>query len=129
MSDYNNIREDEYERKLEKSNEARDAAIEFHTENWMTAVTQSVEKSQGAFRDVIDHSKSMIGQERVKRPANSIDVFVEELQNLDFMERAAKILIDLHAKLDGFNNEPINQLFDDMAQNYADYKYENSIKD
>ena len=42
MSDYNNIREDEYERKLEASNEARDAAIDYHAENWITAVTKSV---------------------------------------------------------------------------------------
>jgi hypothetical protein len=127
MSDYDNTREDDYERKLEASNEARDAAMEFHAENWLTAVTQSVEKSQGAFRDVIDHSKSMIEGGRVKRPANSIDVFIEELQNLDFMERAAKILIDF--KSGALPRYELDELFDDMAANYAEYKYEQNRED
>ena len=133
MSDYNNIREDEYERKLEASNEARDAAIDYHAENWITAVTKSVEKSNGTFDDVTDyeavkklHFGELLSKSYPKRPANSVDVFIEELHNLDFMERAARILIDMHQT--GGRGD-IEQLFDDMAQNYADYKYENNRED
>lgn len=128
MSDYDVLREDEYERKLEASNEARDAAIEFHADNWLTAVTQSVEKSNGSFPDVSEYVGKNFNFERVYRPANSVDVFVEELNNLDFMQRAARILIDLHSKRNSqnFTLTTIGQLFDDMAQSYADNQYEQS---
>ena len=128
MSDYDNLREEEYERRLEASNEARDAAMEFHRENWLTAVTQSVEKSNGSFPDVSEYVGKNFDLKRVYRPANSVDVFVEELNNLDFMERAAKILIDIKNG-SGVHMELFDQLFDDMAENYADYKYENNRED
>ena len=135
MSDHDNLREDEYERKLEASNEARDAAIDYHAENWMTAVTKSVEKSNGTFDDVTDYEavkklefSELLSKPYPKHPANSVDVFIEELHNLDFMERAARILIDYnHGK--SFTQDAVAVLFKDMAANYADYKYENSIKD
>ena len=135
MSDYNNIREDEYERKLEASNEARDAAIDYHAENWITAVTKSVEKSNGTFDDVTDYEavkklgfRELLSKSYPKRPANSVDVFIEELHNLDFMERAAAILINIQTN----NANPqaeVSQLFQDMSANYADYKYENNRED
>lgn len=134
MSDFDNIREDEYERKLEASNEVRDTAIDFHAENWMTAVTKSVEKSHGSFADVTDYEavkkswfNELISKPYPKRPANSVDVFIEELHNLDFMERAARIFIALYKVKD--TNLIVAKLFDDMAANYADYQYENNLKD
>ena len=136
MSDYDNLREDEYERKLEASNEARDAAINFHADNWMTAVTKSVEKSNGTFDDVTDYEAVkklnftyLTGAPYPKRPANSVDVFIEELHNLDFMERAARILIDLNTQLGGLDDSPIGQLFDDMARSYGEYQYDKNLKD
>lgn len=126
MTDYNNLMEDEYERKLEASNEARDASMEFHRDNWMTAVTVSPAKSLGAFSDVYEYMGRNFDLKRVYRPATSVDVFVDELNNGDFMARAAKILIDLHKSMDGYYAIPIVQLFDDMAESYAENKYEHS---
>lgn len=135
MSDHDNLRENEYERKLEASNEARDAAIDCHAENWITAVTKSVEKSNGTFDDVTDYEAvkklnfgELLSKSYPKRPANSVDVFIEELHNLDFMERAARILIDIHNG-SGVHLELMNELFKDMSANYADYKYENNRED
>lgn len=128
MSDFDNLREDEYERKLEASNEARDAAIDYHADNWMTAVTKSVKKSNGGFKYVREYVGKDFDFKYVPRPANSVDVFIEELHSLDFMERAAKILIDIKNG-GGVHMELLNNLFDDMAANYADYQYEKNIKD
>lgn len=127
MSDYDNIREAHFERRQELENEARDAAIDMHAENWMKAVTQSVEKSHGTFKDVTD--RTWVGFERVEnvRKANSVDVFLEELGNKDFAQRAAQILIELH-KIKS-TNLIVAALFDDMAANYAEFQYENNIKD
>jgi hypothetical protein len=122
MSDYDNLREDDYERKLEASNEARDASIEFYRENWLTAVTVSPEKSHGNFPDVSEYVGKNFDLKRVYRPANSVDVFCEELNNNDFMARAAKILISLQ----GCGSNRIDQLFDDMAESYAENQYEQS---
>jgi hypothetical protein len=128
MSDYNSLREDEYERKLEASNEARDAAIEMHTENWMTAVTKSPEKSNGTFDDVREYKGEKFDFEYVTRPANAVDVFIEELHNLDYMERAAAILISIQVSNANPQSE-VSKLFQDMATNYAEYKYEKNFKE
>lgn len=135
MSDFDNIREDRYGDRQEREEAERDFRIASHTKNWMTAVTQSVEKSNGTFDNVIDYEavkklgfSALLSRPYPKRPANSVDVFIEELHNLDFMERAAKILIDIKNG-NGVHMELFDQLFDDMAANYADYQYENSIKD
>jgi hypothetical protein len=129
MSDYDNTREDDFDRKLEASNEARDASIEFHRDNWMTAVTQSVEKSNGSFDNVSEYVGKGFDLRRVYRPANSADVFANELNNNDFMARAAEILIRLHSQLDGYHSEPIVQLFNDMAASYAEFQYESKLGD
>lgn len=126
MSDYYNLREDEYEHKLEASNEARDAAIDMHTENWMTAVTKSVEKSNGTFPDVREYAGRLFDLKYITRPANSADVFVSTLHNLDFLERAARILIDLH-KIG--ERADVDELFNDMAASFAEYEYEKNRKD
>jgi hypothetical protein len=124
LSDYDNLREDEHERKLEASNEARDASMDFHRENWMTAVTRSVEKSNGSFPDVSEYVGKNFDLKRVYRPANSVDVFINELNNGDFMQRAAKILIDLRSgKFPQYETE---SLFASMAESYAENKYEQS---
>jgi hypothetical protein len=127
MSDQDNLKEDEYERKLEASNEARDTAIEFHTENWMTAVTKSVEASNGTFDDVKD--RTWKGFERIEtvRHANSVDVFLNELDNKDFAQRAAQILIDISQGQYMFKET--DELMEDMAASYAEFQYENNIKD
>jgi hypothetical protein len=128
MSDQDNIREDEYERMLEASNEARDASIEFHRENWLTAVTQSVEKSHGTFPDVSEYIGKNFDLKRVYRPATSVDVLVDELENGDFMQRAAAILISIQAN----NANPqaeVSKLFQDIADSYAEFQYEKNLKE
>jgi hypothetical protein len=128
MSDQDNLLEDEYERKLEASNEARDAAIEFHRDNWLTAVTQSVEKSNGSFPDVSEYVGKGFDFKRVYRPAASVDVLVEELQNGDFMQRAAAILISIQAN----NANPqaeVSKLFQDMGDSYAEFQYDKNFKE
>ena len=123
MSDYDNLREGRYSDQLECEQKARDAAIDFHAENWMTAVTQSVEKSHGTFKDVTD--RTWVGFKRVEnvRKANSVDVFLEALDNEDFAQRAARILID-------WRGAPIvRALLQDMAANYAEFQYEFNIKE
>ena len=120
MSDFDNTREDDFDRKLEASNEARDASMEFHRESWMTAVTVSPGKSNGTFSDVSEYVGRNFDLKRVYRPANSVDVFVEELNNNDFMARAAAILISLQ----GCGSNRIDQLFSDMAESYAENQYE-----
>ena len=125
MSDFDNLREDEYERKLEASNEARDALMEFHRDNWLTAVTVSPAKSNGTFSDVYEYMGRNFDLKRVYRPANSVDVFIDELNNGDFMARAAAILINIQTN----NANPqaeVSQLFQDMAESYADNQYEQS---
>jgi len=125
MSDFDNIREDRYSDQLEREEKARQESIDYHAENWMTAVTKSVKESSGTFQNVKECTWH--GFERVEtiRVANSVDVFIEELHNKDFLERAAKILIDLQK----FGHSSIDELLDDMAANYAEYQYENSIKE
>lgn len=128
MSDYDNIREAHFERRQELENEARDAAIDMHTENWMTAVTQSVEKSHGSFPYVGEYVGQGFDFKRVYRPANSVDVFLEELDNKDFAQRAARILIDYNNGK-SFTQNAVAVLFKDMAANYAEFQYENNIKE
>jgi hypothetical protein len=125
MSDFDNIREDRYSDQVEREEALRDAAIDMHTDNWMTAVTQSVEKSHGTFEDVTDYDSKLDNRGFQKRKAKSTDVFIEELHNKDFMERAAQILIDLRAG----NFPKVEVLFADMAASYAEYQYESNIKD
>ena len=123
MSDYDKAREDYYIKKIEREQKARDAAIDMHAENWMTAVTQSVEKSNGTFKDVTD--RAWVGFKRVEnvRKANSVDVFLEELDSKDFAQRAARILID-------WRGAPIvRALLQDMAANYAEFQYGSNIKE
>lgn len=134
MSDFDNIREDRYSDRQEREEKARQESIDCHAENWMTAVTQSVEKSHGTFADVTDYEavkkldfNELLSKSYPKRPANSIDVFIEELHNLDFMERAARILIDLRAG--NFPQSATEELFASMAANFADYQYEKNLKD
>lgn len=127
MSDFDNAREDEYERKLETSDEVRDASIEFHRNNWLTAVTQSVEKSNGTFDDVSEYVGKGFDLKRVYRPANSVDVFANELNNGDFMARAAQILIALQKN--GNRQFGIDELFNDMAASYAEFQYESKRED
>jgi hypothetical protein len=124
MSDQDNLLEDEYERKLEASNESRDASIDFHRENWMMAVMVSPEKSHGTFPDVSEYVGKNFDLKRVYRPANSSDIFVDELNNNDFMARAAEILIKF--KNGGSPRYELDELFDDMAESYADNQYEQS---
>jgi hypothetical protein len=128
MSDYDNIREDVFDKRQEMERKVRDAAIEMHTENWITAVTKSPEKSNGTFDDVREYKGEKFDFEYVTRPANAVDVFIEELHNLDFMERAAAILISIQVR----NANPqaeVSKLFQDMAANYAEYKYEKNFKE
>ena len=127
MSDFDNIREDRYSDRQEREEAERAFRIDSYADNWMTAVTQSVEKSHGTFKDVREYKGENFDFQYVTRPANSVDVFIEELHNLDFMERAARILIALYKVKD--TNLIVAKLFTDMAANYADYQYENSIKD
>lgn len=127
MSDFDNIREDRYSDRQEREEAERAFRIDSYADNWMTAVTQSVEKSNGTFKDVREYKGENFDFQYVTRPANSVDVFIEELHNLDFMERAARILIALYKVKD--TNLIVAKLFTDMAANYADYQYENSIKD
>jgi hypothetical protein len=127
MSDYDNLREDRYSDQVEREEALRHAAIDMHTDNWMTAVTQSVEKSHGTFKDVSEYKGEKFDFKYVTRPPNSVDVFVEELHNKDFMERAAQILIDLRAG--NFPQSKVEVLFADMAASYAEYQYESNIKD
>lgn len=124
MTDYNNLMEDEYERKLEASNEARDASIEFHRDNWLTAVTASPEKSNGTFPDVSEYVGRNFDLKRVYRPANSEDIFADELNNNDFMARAAEILIKF--KNGGSPRYELDELFSDMAESFAENQYEQS---
>lgn len=124
MSDYNNTQEDEYESLMDASTAKRDAEIEFHAENWMNAVTKSPEKSHGTFPDAKDYSHLVC----TIRPATSIDVLVAEINNADFLERTAQILIDIKNGM-GVHSELINNLFDDMAASYADNEYESNIKE
>jgi hypothetical protein len=128
MSDHDNMREDAFDKRQEMESKARDAAIEMHTENWMTAVTKSPEKSNGTFDDVREYKGERFDFEYVTRPASLLDVFIEELHNLDFMERAAAILISIQAS----NANPqaeVSKLFQDMASNYAEYQYEKNFKE
>ena len=127
MSDFDNIREDRYSDRQEREEAERAFRIDSYADNWMTAVTQSVEKSNGTFKDVREYKGENFDFQYVTRPANSVDVFIEELHNKDFLERAAKILIDLRAG--NFPQSATEELFASMAANYADYQYENSIKD
>ena len=124
MSDYDNTREDEYEQLMDESTAKRDAAIEFHAENWMNAVTKSPEKSHATFPVVKDYSQLI----RTFRPATSVDVLVAEINNADFLERTAQILIDIKNGM-GVHSELINNLFDDMAASYAENEYESNIKE
>jgi hypothetical protein len=129
MSDFDNIREDRYSDQAEREEALRDLVIDMHTDNWLTAVTQSVEKSHGTFKDVREYKGEKFNFQYVTRPANSVDVFIEELHNKDFMERAAQILIDLNSNTSIHEKSTISQLFSDMADSYAEYQYESNIKD
>ena len=123
MSDYDNIREDRYSDKTEREQKAREAAIDMHTDNWMVAVTMCVEKSNGVFEHVTDVKYEGFDRIVTKRKANSVDVFLEEFHNKDFAERAAAILLAQHS------NPEVAALLADMAANYAEFQYENSIKE
>ena len=125
MSDYDNIREDRYSDRQEREKKTREAAIDMHTDNWIVAVSQGVEKSHGTFADVTDYDSKLDNRGFQKRKANSVDVFIEELHNSDFMERAARILIDLWGK----NCHEVDVLCSDMATSYAEYQYEKNIKE
>jgi hypothetical protein len=127
MSDFDNIQEDRYSDQVEREEALRDLVIDMHTDNWLTAVTQSVEKSYGTFEDVTDYDSKLDNRGFQKRKAKSTDVFIEELHNKDFMERAAQILILLY-KIKN-TNLIVCKLFDDMAASYAEYQYEFNIKD
>jgi hypothetical protein len=62
------------------------------------------------------------------RPANSVDVFIEELEKKDFMEQAALILINLHSGR-SFTQAAVEALFKDMAASYAEFQYKSNIKE
>lgn len=133
MSDFDSIRESRYNNRQERETLARQELIDCHADNWMTAVTKSVENSNGTFKYVTDYEAvgKMDFADFTKmlypnRPANSVDVFVDELHSKNFMERAAQILIDLHQS--GKRGD-IEQLFQDMSANYAEYQYESNIKE
>ena len=123
MSDYDNIREDRNNAKEEREQKARDAAIDMHTDNWIVAVTMSVEKSNGVFEHVTDVKYESFDRIVTKRKANSVDVFLEEFHNKDFAERAAAILLAQHGQL------AVDALLADMAANYAEFQYEKNIKE
>jgi hypothetical protein len=127
MSDQDNIREDRNNAKEEREASAKADSIEFHAENWMDAVTKSPAQSHGTFKAVVE--RGWAGFERTEkiRPANSVDVFIEELENKDFKERAAQILIDLCAG--NFPQSAVDYLFADMAASYAEFQHESQIKE
>jgi hypothetical protein len=127
MSDQDNSNENRYSDRQEREEAARDAAIQLHTENWMDAVTKSPAQSHGTFKDAIE--RGWVGFERTEtvRPATSVDVLLEQLDNADFAQRAAQILIDLRAG--NFPQSAVEVLFADMAANYAEFQYESNIKE
>jgi hypothetical protein len=130
MSDFDNIREDRNNAKEEREELVKTAAIEYYAENWMDAVTKSPEQSHGTFASVIDYEASKLRHSGyVYRKPKATDVFVERMVEGDFMEQAAQILIDLHAKGSMPDNAKIRQLFDDMADSYAEFQYESKLKD
>jgi hypothetical protein len=123
--DYQNTKEDQHDKTAEQESIARQEAIDFHTENWMTAVTKSPQKSNGTFRDVTEYQWSGFTRTETIRSANSVDVFIEQLDNKDFMQRAAQILIDLRSGK--FPQSEVEELFAEMAADYADFQYEKNI--
>lgn len=127
MSDYDNDREDAYGKRQEAESKARDAEIDFHTDNWLTAVTKSVEKSHGTFDDEIDYAASKeLATGYVYRKATSADVLITQLIEGDFMERAAQMLIDIQNGK-GVHSDTMKKLFDDMAASYAEFQFEKSL--
>jgi hypothetical protein len=128
MSDFDNIREDRNNAKEEREELVKTAAIEYYAENWMDAVTKSPEQSHGSFKAVVE--RGWAGFERTEkiRLATSVDVFIEELENKDFMAQAALILINLHNGK-SFTQAAVEALFKDMAASYAEFQYESNIKD
>lgn len=125
--DYQNTREDQYDEASERESIARQEAIDFHAENWMTAVTKSPQKSNGTFRDVTEYQWSGFTRTKTIRSANSVDVFIEQLDNKDFMRQAAQILIDLRSGK--FPQSQVEELFAEMAADYAEFQYEKNIKE
>jgi hypothetical protein len=124
--DYQNTKEDQHDKTAEQESIARQEAIDFHTDNWIAAVTKSPQKSHGTFDDVTEYHWSGFSHTEKTRPATSVDVFVDQLDNGDFMQQVAQILIDLHQK--GSRGD-VDRLFDDMAADYAEYQYEKNIKE
>lgn len=125
--DYQNTKEDQHDKTAEQESIARQEAIDYHTDNWITAVTKSPQKSHGTFEDVTEYHWSGFTRTETVRPANSIDVVLDQLDNNDFMQRAAQILIDLRSGK--FPQSQVEELFAEMAADYAEYQYEKNIKE
>jgi hypothetical protein len=128
MSDFDNLCEAAFEKRQELDNEARDATIDMHAANWINAVTKSPQRSHGTFKAVVERGWDGFERTEKIRPANSVDVFIEELENKDFMRQAALILINLHNGK-SFTQAAVEALFKDMAANYAEFQYESNIKE
>jgi creatinine amidohydrolase/Fe(II)-dependent formamide hydrolase-like protein len=128
MSDQDSRNEDRFIAKEECEASAKVDSIQFHADNWINAVTKSPAQSHGTFKDVTE--RGWIGFERTEtvRPATSVDVLLEQLDNADYAQRAAQILIDFHGGK-SFTQAAIEKLFKDMADSYAEFQYESNIKE